>query len=158
PSAVARCKAAGRAEVFYTADAPGAVYAQLATALLATGVAVTAHRNGGSSRHAKRNRPGPIDPADFAATVARIAEGIDADPTPEGKARGRFGERKVFIAAIHRRLRKTKYGRLPRATVDELFLDSRRKGLLQLARADFVAAMDPSEVRDSEIQTANETF
>lgn len=161
PSAVARCKAAGRADVSVSGDAPGAVYAQLAAGLVEAGVAVTPLRNGRASSRPVKHRPPsprPVELADFAATVAALAHGIDADPTPKGRARGRFGERKVFIAAIRRRLAETEYGRLPRATVDELLVESMRQGLLELARADLVAAMDPDEVQDSEVRYLNATF
>lgn len=56
--AVARCKTAGRADVSVSGDAPGAVFAQLATALAEVGVAVTSQRNGGaSSRPGTRSQP-----------------------------------------------------------------------------------------------------
>ena len=160
PSAVARCKATGRAEVSIAGDAPGSVYAQLATVLAEVGVIVTPHRNGRSiPQPARRHRQAArVDLSDFAATVAELAHEIDADPTPEGLARGRFGDRKVFIAAIRRGLRGTRYGRLPRETLDELLIESMRQRLLQLARADLVAAMDPAEVRDSEIRYLNASF
>lgn len=162
PGAVARCKAAGRAEVVITGDAPGAVYAQLAAALAEVGVAVAPRRNGRPVRHRSKRRQSAsaanLDVADFAATVLRLADKVEEDPNAEGRARGRFGSRKVFIAAIRRLLRKTKYGRLPRATIDELFIAAMRKGLLDLVRADLVAAMDADEVADSEIQHDIATF
>jgi hypothetical protein len=95
--------------------------------------------------------PGPaeaIDLATFARTVLTIARGISASSTADGLARGRFGPRKVFLADVRRQL-----GPLPRAEVDGLLLAAHRAGLLELVRADLVAAMDPAEVRDSEIES-----
>jgi hypothetical protein len=60
PSAVARCKVAGRAEVSIAADAPGAIYARLARALAEVGVISIPHRNGrlhpSASSAARRER------------------------------------------------------------------------------------------------------
>jgi hypothetical protein len=95
--------------------------------------------------------PGPaeaIDLATFARTVLTIARGISASSTADGLARGRFGPRKVFLADVRRQL-----GPLPRAEVDGLLLAAHRAGLLELVRANLVAAMDPAEVRDSEIES-----
>jgi len=158
--AVARCKAAGRADVFIADDAPGTVYMELTTALAAAGVVVTPRRNGAAPRAARRRRQGArrVDLARFARTVVDLAEQIDADPTPEGLARGRFGTRKVFIAAIRRALHGTKYGTLSRAAVDELLVAANREGLLDLARADLPSVMDPAEVGDSEIRHLMSTW
>jgi hypothetical protein len=104
-----------------------------------------------NARPRQATRAADVDLADFARTVLAIAEGVEQDPTADDLARGRFGTRKVFIAAVRRGLRDTAYARLPRADVDELMLKARRDGLLSLARADLVAAMDPAELRDSEI-------
>jgi len=160
--AVNRCEAAGRADITILQDAPAAVYADLMYALARAEVLTTAHRNGSASRGARR-RVAPsadsVDLPEFASFVLELADQIDEDSSPEKNARGRFG-RKVFIAAIRRALRGTKYARLPRSTVEELLLRANRAGLLELARADLVAAMDTAEVRDSEIadRRAGATF
>jgi hypothetical protein len=95
--------------------------------------------------------------AKFAATVLSIAESIDEEKTPEGLARGRFG-RKVFLSAIRRALRRTPYAGLPRSVIDRLFVDAHNERLLDLARGDLMAVMDPEEVRDSEIQHRTSTW
>lgn len=161
PTAVAQCKAAGRADLYATADAPAAIYTKLHAALTRAGIVITPHRNGrAGSRRARKHRKSThdVDLADFAATVAALAERIGPDPTPEGLARSRFGARKVFIAAIRRALRETEYARLARTTVDALLVEAMREGLLQLARVDLAAAMDPTEIRDSEIRIVNGSY
>jgi hypothetical protein len=150
--AVNRCKLAGRADVTVTEDAPATAYADLMAALGNAGVLAHAHRNGGSRRNARARAVADVDLATFARTVRSLADQIEPDPTPSGHARGRFGARKVFIAAIRRALRATDYARLSRAAIDELLLRAHRKGLLELARADLVSAMDPDEVCDSEVK------
>lgn len=163
--AVNRCKLAGRADVTVSKEASATAYADLMTALGRAGIPVYTHpgdvpvythpgdvgpRNAGS-RIFKPRTVDEVDLPDFALMVEAVADEVEPDPNPEGRARGRFGDRKVFIAAIRRGLRATMYGNLPRAAVDELLIRAHREGLLQLARADLVAVMDPDEVRDSEI-------
>jgi len=154
--AVNRCKLAGRADVTVIPEASATAYADLMIALGRAGVPAFAHRNGAGPRNAKRRtaKPRTVDDVDlpsFALMVQALAADVEPDPGPDGRARGRFGDRKVFIAAVRRALRATKYASLPRAAIDELLIRSHREELLQLARADLVAAMDPDEVRDSEI-------
>jgi hypothetical protein len=149
--AVQRCKLAGLADVTVSKDASAAAYADLMIALGRAGIPTSANRNGPGPRNARPRAVDGVDLSAFARTVRTLAEHIEPDPNPDGRARGRFGERKVFIAAIRRALRATDYARLPRAAVDELLLRANREDLLQLARADLVAAMDPDEVRDSEV-------
>jgi hypothetical protein len=162
--AVNLCKLAGRADVTVTKEASATVYADLMMALGRAGVSVYTHRNGAGPRNAKSRSPKPrtvddVDLPSFALMVQALADGVEPDPNQDGLARGRFGARKVFIAAIRRELRATKYASLPRAAIDELLIRAHREGLLQLARADLVAAMDPHEVRDSEIAYGgNATF
>jgi hypothetical protein len=153
--AVNRCKVAGRADVTVSPDAPGAVYADLMIALSRASVATSVRRNSAGPRNARPRIVGPrtvedVDLPSFAMMVEALAADIEPDPTPEGLARGRFGDRKVFIAAIRRALRATKYASLSRTAIDELLFRAHRERLLVLERADFVAAMDPVEVRDSE--------
>lgn len=155
--AVTRCKAAGRADITIVKDAPAAVYADLMIALGRAEVPTTSHRNGSPWRGARRRVAQSADSVDlpeFASFVLALADQIDEDRGPDGGVRGRLG-RKVFIAAIRRALRSTKYARLPRLTVDELLVRAHRARLLELTRADFVAAMDTNEVRDSEIVVPN---
>jgi hypothetical protein len=149
--ALQRCKLAGLADVTVSKDASAVAYADLMVALGRAGIPAFANRNGPGPRNARRRAVDDVDLSAFAHTVRSLAEHVEPDPTPDGRARGRFGERKVFIAAIRRALRATDYAGLPRAAIDELLLRANREDLLQLARADLVAAMDPDEVRDSEV-------
>jgi hypothetical protein len=72
------------------------------------------------------------------------------------KGPGRFGDRKVFVSALWRRV-----GRKLGMSLDEfkqwLFAQHRERAL-QLARADFVAAMDPKLVASSEIRVPGAEF
>lgn len=110
----------------------------------------------GSGR-ARRQAAPSTDLTTFAATVHALARPIEENPTPDGRARGRFG-RKVFLAAIRRALRDTDYARLAPEMIDRLLIDAHRAGLIELARADLVAAMDPAEVRASEIRHLEATY
>ena len=159
--AVNRCKLAGRADVSVSKEVPAAVYAELMLALGREGIPVFANRNVSGRRNARRSWPrtvADVDLPSFALMVQALAEEVEPDPNADGLARGRFGERKIFIAAIRRALRGTKYASLPRAAIDELLLRAHRERLLKLARADFVAAMDPREVHDSELVTDGAQF
>jgi hypothetical protein len=112
------------------------------------------------ARNAHKTSPrtvADVDLPSFALMVEALAGDVEPDPDPDGLARGRFGER-IFIAAIRRALRATKYANLSRAAVNELLLRAHQEQLLQLARADLVAAMDPDEVRDSELRADGATF
>lgn len=55
PTAVTRCKSAGRVELIVSEDAPGATFTDLSTALADAGVVVNQRRNGRSRRGARRN-------------------------------------------------------------------------------------------------------
>jgi hypothetical protein len=148
--AVQRCQLAGRADVTVTEDASATAYAVLTIALDKAGVRANVHRNGnGWPRNARARTVADVDLPMFANTIRSLADQIEPDPTPDGLARGRFGARKVFIAAIRRALRATDYAHLPRAAIDELLVRAHVDRLLTLARADLVAAMDHNEVRDS---------
>lgn len=99
-------------------------------------------------------RADEIDIETFARTVREIARTIPAERTRDGLAHGRFGSRKVFLAALRRQLgADPRFARMPRTAIDDLLVGANRAGLLELGRADLVAAMDPVEVRDSEINT-----
>jgi hypothetical protein len=153
--AVKRCMRASRTDLTVTADASATVYTDLMAALGFAGILPQTHQAAGGPRNARAaaaRAVADVDLPTFASTIRSLAEQIEPDPTPAGLARGRFGERKVFIAALRRALRGTDYARLSRAAIDELLLRAHREQLLVLARADLVAVMDSSEVRDSEIK------
>jgi hypothetical protein len=85
---------------------------------------------------------------DPCAALRNLADGILADARMSGTY---FGDRKVFLASI--------------PGVDladpewrQLFDDLRRAGLLEFARADLVAAMDPALVAASEWRLAGATY
>jgi hypothetical protein len=155
--AVAACKLTGGADLTITKDAPGAVLLELTAALGREGVKVVAQHRNGRRRSSRKAQDVNIDLRHFADTVLGVAQAVEENPTADGRARGRFG-RKVFIAAIRRGLKQTGYWRLTRARIDELLVDANRDGLLQLTRADLVGAMDPAEVRVSEIKSLGSTF
>ena len=79
---------------------------------------------------------------------------LDAVPRIGGD--GRYGDRKVFIAAIYDRV-----GARLGLTLDQLkrlILDLNRQRILTLARADLVAAMPPDMVRRSETSDRGASF
>jgi hypothetical protein len=73
---------------------------------------------------------------------------------------GRFGDRKIFVSGLHRRL--TGAGEpLASMTLDEFkrrLVRLNEQRLLTLARADYASAMDPDEVRASHIHDLNRDF
>ena len=72
------------------------------------------------------------------------------------RGQGRFGDRKVFVSALWRRVRR-KLG----MSLDEFkqwLFSQHRAGWVQLARADLVAAMDPKLVASSEIRVPGAEF
>ncbi|MEZ4360455.1 MAG: hypothetical protein R3B48_09755 [Kofleriaceae bacterium] len=72
---------------------------------------------------------------------------------------GTFGERKVFISAAWEDLRRAPAWRqLSLEAFKAELLAAHRAGQLALARADLVAAMDPSLVERSEIEASGATF
>lgn len=72
------------------------------------------------------------------------------------RAPGRFGDRKVFVSALWRRVRR-KLG-MPLEEFKQWLFSQHRAGALQLARADLVAAMDPKLVASSEIRVPGAEF
>jgi hypothetical protein len=72
---------------------------------------------------------------------------------------GVFGERKVFISAIWEVLRaRPAWAGLPLDELKARLVEAHRNRELVLARADFVAAMDPALVEASETRTDGATF
>jgi hypothetical protein len=72
---------------------------------------------------------------------------------------GRFGEHKVFIAAVWRALRATpEWAELPLPELKQALLAAHQRGELVLARADLVAAMDPDLVAASEAAADGASF
>jgi hypothetical protein len=120
------------------------------------------------SRRVQR-APEPIAPpehraqmslTEFARAVHEAMPAIHQEVGPSGRDRGRFGPDKVFIAAIWRQLsggdprfREMTIGQFKRQLVD-----ANRDRLLDLARADMVGAMEPTEVMQSEILNRGSSF
>ena len=72
---------------------------------------------------------------------------------------GRFGPDKVFISEVWRVVSRDP--RIGAYTIEQFknwLVAAQRDGVLQLARADLVGAMDPRLVRESEIQSLGSTF
>jgi CheY-like chemotaxis protein len=93
--------------------------------------------------------------------VNEVLPSIRAQDSPSGGGRtmGRFGMDKVFISAIWRTLAQDP--RLRGMTLPQFkrrLVEANRARVLDLARADLVGAMDPSEVQTSEIEDMGSTF
>ena len=153
--AVNRCKTASRADLTIVKDAPAATYSDLMIALGRAGIPIYAHRNSrgtrGRRRAARNNNVESIDLPAFAETVLTLADEIDEERSPWGLARGRISDREILIASIRRALADTEYAELSREAVDELLLRAQREGLLELACIEGDDALDPDELRASEI-------
>ena len=103
-----------------------------------------AGRTIGDAPHAPTAAPG------FAADVLGAAQRV---------AVGRFGDRKVFVAAVWDELRRDpRWAGLALAGFKGRLLDAYRARELVLARADLVAAMDPALVAASEIAADGASF
>lgn len=95
-------------------------------------------------------------PAQADDLVGFARQVLDAARAVEGS--GRFGSRKVFISAAWRTLQAGTGGALDLDRFKHRLVEANRAGLLRLHRADLVAAMDPAEVRASEVAHLNATF
>jgi hypothetical protein len=99
-------------------------------------------------------KPRPIEPIDlhvFAATVLALA----ANSPPQD----RYYDNKVFIAALWRASqREPSFPRLSLPEFKQRLVEANSQNLLHLSRADFVQAMDPQLVADSETFYLNATF
>ena len=99
----------------------------------------------------EREATGDVDLHAFAAAVTRAAR---------GSLTGRFGDNKVFINHVWRAYRDGGGGAdaLDLATFKSRLVEANREGLLELSRADLVAAMDPADVRESQTRHLNAEF
>jgi CheY-like chemotaxis protein len=78
---------------------------------------------------------------------------------PHGQAKGRFGDRKVFIAAIWRRLSTDpRFRGMSLEQFKRHLLEAQRTSMLVLSRADLRGAMDSDEVQESEIDDRGSTY
>lgn len=98
--------------------------------------------------------PMPLPPGfDLAAFAREVQE------TADREQEGRFGTRKVFIAAVWRRLEDAlRPAGMDLAEFKRHLVDANRADLLALHRADLVPMMDPEEVKASEILYGNASF
>ena len=94
--------------------------------------------------------PAPFDLADFARRVQSAAR---ACPT------GRYGDNKVFIAHVWKALEdEPEFRGMDLAGFKRRLAEANNARLLDLSRADLVQAMDPEDVRLSEVAYLNATF
>jgi hypothetical protein len=108
--------------------------------------------------------PGPQEPAPEPAPavgpalpMATLAERVKA--AARACPTGRFGDNKVFIAHVWRELRSDPdFAGMGLDEFKELLALANNFRFLDLARADLVQAMDPEDVRQSEVQYLNATF
>jgi hypothetical protein len=100
-----------------------------------------------------------MDLKTFANHVGAELPYIVAEPGEDGRAKGRFGDRKVFVAALWRQLRTAPaFHGMSESQFKAHLLAAHRAQLLTLARADLVAAMDTQEVAQSLIQADGAQF
>jgi hypothetical protein len=100
-----------------------------------------------------RTAPMPAPGLDLAAFAREVQAAADREQE------GRFGTRKVFIAAVWRRLRETAVcAGMDLDAFKRHLVDANRADLLALHRADLVPMMDPEEVKASEILYGNASF
>jgi hypothetical protein len=107
-------------------------------------------------------------PHDLSVTAAPPPVALDLDgfarevqAAADREQEGRFGARKVFIAAVWQRLRQAGSSRWTGMDLDAFkrhLVDANRADLLGLHRADLVPLMDPELVRASEIVYGNASF
>jgi hypothetical protein len=72
---------------------------------------------------------------------------------------GRFGDNKVFISHVWRRLQEDSgMSALSLDAFKQRLAEANQARLLDLARADLVEAMDPEDVRSSELSYHGATF
>lgn len=105
--------------------------------------------------------PGPrttSPPAAEPMTSDEFADAVRAAAAQEQD--GRFGDRKVFISALHRRLATAddRFRTLTLADFKTRLLEANVQRQLTLARADYVAAMDPDTVAASHIHDLGSDF
>ena len=94
---------------------------------------------------------------DVVAVVRDVAPSIRAVDGPDGKPKARFGDRKIFISALWREAGARLQG-LSFNQFKDALIAAHRERLLQLARADLVAAMDNGAVMASEAKADGATF
>ncbi len=94
----------------------------------------------------------PLPPDDMSAFVARLARAARSTEV------ARWGRDKVFIASLFDAVRGDGDAHTELGAFKERLVAAQREGLLELARADLVAAMDQSLVARSETRYLNSAF
>jgi CheY-like chemotaxis protein len=103
-------------------------------------------------------KPPTLNLDQFAEAVAEAAPRITNEGGSRG-ARGRFGDRKLFVSALWRQLQHDpRFAGLSYDRFKEMLVAAHRQRLLSLARADLVSAMDSTEVADSLIALDGASF
>ncbi|XXY14572.1 hypothetical protein WME88_40670 [Sorangium sp. So ce216] len=97
------------------------------------------------------SQPAPL-PADETAFATRVLEAARASKS------GRFGDNKVFISHVLRRLAEDGIAIGDSDAFKARLVSAHRRGLLALNRADLVEAMDPADVDASETRYLSTTF
>jgi hypothetical protein len=101
----------------------------------------------------------PLSSRRVAEAVYGVMPLISEEPGDRGRPRGRYGRSKVFVAALWRRLQQTRqFQGVTEDQFKKLLVTANRERSLSLARADLVGAMDPTEVRQSEISDMGAEF
>lgn len=106
-----------------------------------------------------RTTTAPPSLQEIAQAVRTVMPTIHETQDDMGRARGRFGTDKVFIASVWDALQADP--RLRGMTLDQfkhVLLAANREGLLDLRRADATAEMDPTALQRSEILDMGATF
>jgi hypothetical protein len=118
----------------------------------------------GSAEAPQRSPPPPAPPVsipeaspplslDLPSFADRVLTAARACPT------GRYGDNKVFVAHVWRALRDDPDMRgMELPEFKRRLAEANNARLLDLSRADLVQAMDPEDVRDSEVSYLNATF
>jgi hypothetical protein len=92
----------------------------------------------------------PLDPSTLAERVKAAARDCPS---------GRYGDRKVFIGHVWDRLRSDPdFGGMDLDAFKQALGEANNLRLIDLARADLIQAMDPEDVRRSEVQYLGATF
>ena len=94
----------------------------------------------------------PVDLGDLASFVATLHEVARTTKS------GRFGANKVFISHVFRELQRRGGMDLPRETFNRCLIEAHTRDHVTLSRADLVEAMNPEDVRESEVQHQNSRF
>jgi hypothetical protein len=97
--------------------------------------------------------PGQASPLDLPALADRVQAAARACAT------GRYGDNKVFIAHVWRMLQSDPdFAGMSLETFKERLAAANNARLLDLSRADLIQAMNPEDVRMSEVHYLNATF